>query len=220
MLAIIGWGLSPRARGNLTRNASARFSRRSIPACAGEPPALVAGYGAVRVYPRVRGGTPAAPMAWLTATGLSPRARGNPPHAKASSGRVGSIPACAGEPPEEGSGASIAEVYPRVRGGTGRKYLHTQSLQGLSPRARGNHRHDDLRERGDGSIPACAGEPDDKTVHWLRAKVYPRVRGGTPLPPASECTCAGLSPRARGNPKEVLVVPAGKGSIPACAGEP
>ena len=74
---IAGVGLSPRVRGNLYLPGVFVHIERSIPACAGEPEAYADGTCAVRVYPRVCGGTrrltPAAP----TGMGLSPRVRGN-----------------------------------------------------------------------------------------------------------------------------------------------
>ena len=51
------YGLSPRVRGNLDRVADALPRRRSIPACAGEPPVRRGSCCPTRVYPRVCGGT-------------------------------------------------------------------------------------------------------------------------------------------------------------------
>ena len=111
-------GLSPRVRGNQPRRIHAPFSDRSIPACAGEPPHSSNGRHCVQVYPRVCGGTTAGPSFDLRAAGLSPRVRGNravlPPAVR----RIGSIPACAGEPPPYTSRCARPEVYPRVCGGT------------------------------------------------------------------------------------------------------
>ena len=52
-----GWGLSPRVRGNHGGLHPAQRGARSIPACAGEPRALVVGNCPKTVYPRVCGGT-------------------------------------------------------------------------------------------------------------------------------------------------------------------
>ena len=73
---------------------------------------------------------------------------------------------------------------------------------------------------GEGSIPACAGEPDSKRARSIRSQVYPRVCGGTAGGILGKALEAGLSPRVRGNPD--LAQPRNKimGSIPACAGEP
>ena len=51
-------------------------------------------------------------------SGLSPRVRGNPLPSEGVVGLVGSIPACAGEPPAFCSTTSAVAVYPRVCGGT------------------------------------------------------------------------------------------------------
>ena len=71
------------------------------------------------------------------------------------------------------------EVYPRVCGGTPRWTREGEYLYGLSPRVRGNLRQ--LVHQGDmiGSIPACAGEPSQRTPRFRPAAVYPRVCGGT-----------------------------------------
>ena len=50
-------GLSPRVRGNPTAHCMPLSFFRSIPACAGEPPAPAPARPARRVYPRVCGGT-------------------------------------------------------------------------------------------------------------------------------------------------------------------
>ena len=52
-----GRGLSPRVRGNPKRTLRGRSSRRSIPACAGEPSVLHDTAANNTVYPRVCGGT-------------------------------------------------------------------------------------------------------------------------------------------------------------------
>ena len=91
-------GLSPRVRGNPCFDRALEGKSGSIPACAGEP------YSAKRnafdggVYPRVCGGTFAGVVGRARLLGLSPRVRGNLGRGMGSSGGVGSIPACAGEP--------------------------------------------------------------------------------------------------------------------------
>ena len=49
---------------------------RSIPACAGEAPAMNASRNATKVYPRVCGGSPGPEFLALLDGGLSPRVRG------------------------------------------------------------------------------------------------------------------------------------------------
>ncbi len=73
---------------------------------------------------------------------------------------------------------------------------------------------------GEGSIPACAGEPDAANRALNQSRVYPRVCGG-----ATGIFClialrSGLSPRVRGSLTRIKNGIVADGSIPACAGEP
>jgi len=112
-----------------------------------------------KVYPRVRGGIRSRALALFAWHGLSPRARGNRQEELTMAAAFRSIPACAGEPGDEGLELLRVQVYPRVRGGTARRGVLRLPQGGLSPRARGNH--GTVVEIGKKlrSIPACAGEP-------------------------------------------------------------
>ena len=90
----------------------------SIPACAGEPLGDARQLHAIRVYPRVCGGTFVAITKNADDQGLSPRVRGNLVHAKRGRAYFGSIPACAGEPRPPSRRTGSTRVYPRVCGGT------------------------------------------------------------------------------------------------------
>ena len=116
-------------------------------------------------------------------------------------GKGRSIPACAGEPCSAALSASMAEVYPRVCGGTFTTFPESCILTGLSPRVRGNHFKIALARWLNRSIPACAGEPSSATTHRGFHWVYPRVCGGTAVPLGTSNLERGLSPRVRGNPK-------------------
>ena len=72
-------GLSPRVRGNPGFSQPNYPSKRTIPACAGEPWARLSGMLAPRDYPRVCGGTPNTARWGASLLGLSPRVRGEPP---------------------------------------------------------------------------------------------------------------------------------------------
>ena len=152
-------GSIPACAGNPSMPAVIAASTGSIPACAGEPPTGMTPDTPGRVYPRVCGGTSRRGYWRGIAGGLSPRVRGNPELQAALLAAGRSIPACAGEPEFDWAAPRVAEVYPRVCGGTAEYTRRTGILAGLSPRVRGNH-----HRRGDsggqrGSIPACAGEP-------------------------------------------------------------
>ena len=71
-------GLSPRVRGNRYYAVSDLAAMGSIPACAGEPSSWTPCGNALRVYPRVCGGTLMTMELDYIPIGLSPRVRGNP----------------------------------------------------------------------------------------------------------------------------------------------
>ena len=216
----VGEGLSPRVRGNPAVLHDGGQADGSIPACAGEPGLWPPPGSAPQVYPRVCGGTLISEAREGYVTGLSPRVRGNQSRALVHARIVGSIPACAGEPPPAISPNSFRKVYPRVCGGTSGIHAWRHGKMGLSPRVRGNHcrmNRADVRRR---SIPACAGEPDNLQSHLATPEVYPRVCGGTPVLTCVTVSMRGLSPRVRGNLHSRRRQASPRGSIPACAGEP
>ena len=136
-----------------------RQYQRSIPACAGEPRLAPPLALCKTVYPRVCGGTGADTRFFVLGSGLSPRVRGNPKMVRQAMQEYRSIPACAGEPSLRVRAASTPWVYPRVCGGTEQDRVIATSIQGLSPRVRGNPGPASGMVSLDRSIPACAGEP-------------------------------------------------------------
>ena len=172
--------------------------------------------------------------------GLSPRVRGNLGEPDDAVPRDGSIPACAGEPGTQEFPTGPGWVYPRVCGGTVDAAALNRSLDGLSPRVRGNLYAFTRVGIPLGSIPACAGEPShtstrssetgvyprvcgeppESHVEGRERRVYPRVCGGTGLTVRQEHPPTGLSPRVRGNLSIQAFADTVGGSIPACAGEP
>ena len=105
-------------------------------------------------------------------------------------------------------------------GGTSRRTTRVPSGGGLSPRVRGNRRRRCLRRAEEGSIPACAGEPQRSRRNGAKKWVYPRVCGGTDDLGEELKILPGLSPRVRGNQVLVWHFRSPPRSIPACAGEP
>ena len=84
-------------------------------------------------------------------------------------------------------------------GGTNQTLPSNRRGRGLSPRVRGNHLGWRRRLVDAGSIPACAGEPDNGSRWWRPGTVYPRVCGGTDWAMWPVSRSGGLSPRVRGN---------------------
>ena len=191
----------------------------SIPASAGERSTRRCQCSQTGVYPRERGGTPRLVPAPMMPGGLSPRARGNVSSILFLCYGVGSIPASAGERLGLLSRSCGTRVYPRERGGTQIEQYKLQLMQGLSPRARGNAKHERIIGDYEGSIPASAGERAPCVAAQIVSRVYPRERGGTMLSFHGDVLSQGLSPRARGNVRADRAQPRLPGSIPASAGE-
>ena len=152
-------GLSPRVRGNPKTTPRRVVGIGSIPACAGEPGNGLMRFDAGKVYPRVCGGTTLPSCATQSRRGLSPRVRGNRSQPERPPVGVGSIPACAGEPPFKMRWGINIQVYPRVCGGTTGLAALDRWRRGLSPRVRGNPPAESRPPGVFRSIPACAGEP-------------------------------------------------------------
>ena len=185
-------GLSPRMRGNLLGVTPTNAYAGSIPAHAGEPRRGGSSDASLRVYPRACGGTRWTRMARTSGWGLSPRMRGNRGHPWVQTVFLGSIPAHAGEPPQQQTKATMRSVglSPRMRGNLwcnsgngrtrsgsipahageparGRRLRQRCAPKGLSPRMRGNlwcNSGGYRRDSRTGSIPAHAGEPIQEVV--------------------------------------------------------
>ena len=213
-------GLSPRMRGNPVGRTGPVVRCGSIPAHAGEPVLGWSPDGWRWVYPRACGGTEAVPDHWIDRVGLSPRMRGNRGGAWADVTGLGSIPAHAGEPRTPNTSTTSRRVYPRACGGTSSGAALATSLQGLSPRMRGNLEGLGLVNVRLRSIPAHAGEPAPRNIERRMLWVYPRACGGTHARLHRPGCHRGLSPRMRGNLVRSFSVPPWFGSIPAHAGEP
>ena len=196
------------------------MSRRSIPACAGEPGETKVHQRRTQVYPRVCGGAERSDAAEDNDIGLSPRVRGSRLAGLFHGVEPWSIPACAGEPFRSGWCCWRRRVYPRVCGGATLVCSPPVCGVGLSPRVRGSQHSLACQPRCSRSIPACAGEPEPPRYSGGQSAVYPRVCGGAPLTLWPLCEWRGLSPRVRGSLREELRHHSKPGSIPACAGEP
>ena len=212
-------GLSPRGRGKHFLAANADAARRSIPAWAGETCWRAIRLFGCAVYPRVGGGNHKPICGGNKACGLSPRGRGKQFAEIRPDIIWGSIPAWAGETSNNLNPNPKWRVYPRVGGGNFPGPCPKAGPVGLSPRGRGKPAQANARDAMDGSIPAWAGETHIADGGGREGKVYPRVGGGNENRMSSSASRMGLSPRGRGKPVEILIVPCDHRSIPAWAGE-
>ena len=192
-------GLSPLARGNQCQGDSDDREKGPIPARAGEPAWRATGCAARWAYPRSRGGTVTTSVSMGASGGLSPLARGNLEEGNFEHGRLGPIPARAGEPPAVVMIHSRDWAYPRWRGGTAKPWPPWTPGQGLSPLARGNLQLQHQEGQAGGPIPARAGEPENSVAERRLSRAYPRSRGGTGFWAVLGHCGGGLSPLARGN---------------------
>ena len=132
-------GLSPRKRGNPSRQSGAAGHSGPIPAQTGKPVAAVNAATERRAYPRANGETVRAAASLSSWVGLSPRKRGNRHTARSTTRVRGPIPAQTGKPRPRRKAAEAPWAYPRANGETWTAPTPSCKVRGLSPRKRGNH---------------------------------------------------------------------------------
>ena len=186
-------GLSPPTRGSPRHALRNQRGGRSIPAHAG---------GAVHATTRegAHAGECHRQGHVSVYSGLSPPTRGSPGRIAGRVGGAGSIPAHAGEPYSPPNDTDPCRVYPRPRGGARRSLVDGSSLAGLSPPTRGSPVSLQNPARSLRSIPAHAGEPPRLPRAQVRAKVYPRPRGGAAPDALRSLMMSGSIPAHAGEP--------------------
>ena len=197
-VVVSGAGLSPLARG--TRGGSTKhiLSRRFIPAGAGNTGVSVTS-------------TPAV-------SGLSPLARGTLCVKLYAVLLCRFIPAGAGNTSDAYLIITGYQVYPRWRGEHLCDNAYSLIFSGLSPLARGTHKHHYQRNHVFRFIPAGAGNTRTHRSQPILAAVYPRWRGEHINGLTSATGDVGLSPLARGTPVNKLQAERISRFIPAGAG--
>ena len=191
-------GSSPRLRGTLPRRCDCWGRLRFIPAFAGNTWSSPRRTWKSSVHPRVCGEH--APPAAMDSTvaGSSPRLRGTREHHRILRDRTRFIPAFAGNTMVRIRWWDGATVHPRVCG----EHVLTEDaigdLIGSSPRLRGTHQADTLRQRVQRFIPAFAGNTRCGRRAPAQAAVHPRVCGEHQPRAGVDSHRAGSSPRLRG----------------------
>ena len=151
-------------------------------------------------------------------TGSSPHARGTPAFVFDADGAVGIIPACAGNTIRSAAAWPAVWDHPRMRGEHASDCDPCDWDVGSSPHARGTLETLIRENKGDGIIPACAGNTWSATLPAPTVWDHPRMRGehrlGSPFRP----DVPGSSPHARGTRLIEMFVQLFRGIIPACAG--
>ncbi len=191
-------GLSPRLRGTLPDQPSTEHHHRPIPAPAGDPARGISTPFNIGTYPRACGGPAQLPGDRYAAAGLSPRLRGTRILIVVLVQCRGPIPAPAGDPSRARSLPAESRAYPRACGGPRTSSNITNGAGGLSPRLRGTRVGVHVAAVRAGPIPAPAGDPRQRHVHYRLSMAYPRACGGPEYPAGVLTRVLGLSPRLRG----------------------
>ena len=154
------------------------------------------------------------------AQGPSPRVRGIRRQPSPAQPRLGSIPACAGNPRRADDVQPLSRVHPRVCGESIRASSMVPAAAGPSPRVRGIPVGERSSGHQGGSIPACAGNPVAFRYRRGKGEVHPRVCGESVGVTGKDTEDRGPSPRVRGIQLWPALADEVGGSIPACAGNP
>ena len=128
------------------------------------------------------------------------------------------IPAGAGNTYIRAKNKATATVYPRWRGEHIYQNISFYSHGGLSPLARGTRIKHGLTRRAARFIPAGAGNTVDGEFFIAGAPVYPRWRGEHDRLRHLAVADQGLSPLARGTPRQKVNAAKNERFIPAGAG--
>ena len=117
-------GSSPPARGTPATRRSSRFTRRFIPACAGNTAAAGSAVLPGSVHPRLRGEHAVWFGTSASSSGSSPPARGTLLSDGMIRGTIRFIPACAGNTHGSRQVDALSPVHPRLRGEHGADRAH------------------------------------------------------------------------------------------------
>ncbi len=150
-------GSSPHARGTQVLLDLMEFDTGIIPACAGNTMSVTTIPSKIWDHPRMRGEHIRKNTKNDTPKGSSPHARGTLQLNIKLCGIGGIIPACAGNTGIRSIVRRITRDHPRMRGEHSTLKVFLDAILGSSPHARGTPTIRPLAGKGDGIIPACAG---------------------------------------------------------------
>ena len=176
-VASSGFGSSPRVRGTAHAKPMTRYSKRFIPACAGNSRSRGLLFIRFAVHPRVCGEQVARQPHGPNSSGSSPRVRGTDSSSVTSVQTHWFIPACAGNRPRRTRWTFGWPVHPRVCGEQANKAGDLTYRAGSSPRVRGTASMSLSSDHHDRFIPACAGNSSRASRRRTACSVHPRVCG-------------------------------------------
>ena len=231
-------GSSPRLRGTLGRGDRQGHQGGIIPALAGNTPAMGVLLSVRGIIPALAGNTirpcvgvrrgrdhpracgehhfAANSIGWMP--GSSPRLRGTRDQRVLVNGRVGIIPALAGNTCVVAACRPIRRDHPRACGEHFHTLLATLRTPGSSPRLRGTRQVRRGFADHRGIIPALAGNTQREVVPRTLHRDHPRACGEHVFLNLSTLSDMGSSPRLRGTLLACLRAGFLRGIIPALAG--
>ena len=130
--------------------------------------------------------------------GSSPHSRGTRHAVKQSDGSAGIIPAFAGNTSGKITADPMFRDHPRIRGEHASGDRYTKTTTGSSPHSRGTRRCFTVRARGNGIIPAFAGNTAIVYPVPTARQDHPRIRGEHFGKRTEAALVAGSSPHSRG----------------------
>ena len=211
-------GSSPLARGTLTGGAPAICRVGLIPARAGNTCFRLSVRLASRAHPRSRGEHLKIWSGPPVVRGSSPLARGTHVLVHEGRGRVGLIPARAGNMEEPPPTPPVKWAHPRSRGEHRSHQNRGCRPTGSSPLARGTRARNCRSTSRAGLIPARAGNTNNSILESVFNRAHPRSRGEHSLQVPLQLRRWGSSPLARGTPGAYHRGRGRQGLIPARAG--
>ena len=191
-------GSSPHARGTRAASPFRDALTGLIPACAGNTSQRLRACHASGAHPRMRGEHAALNTEAGKAVGSSPHARGTLPCCPGTPAPGRLIPACAGNTVCGDVAAIVKRAHPRMRGEHSAIAIALRCTDGSSPHARGTHVFTPTPGKGDGLIPACAGNTLSPPPPPPRPWAHPRMRGEHTGVQLRFRRDQGSSPHARG----------------------
>ena len=191
-------GSSPHARGTGCGELGLPGELGIIPACAGNSLRGPMTRCPKRDHPRMRGEQVQPGMRDLWAGGSSPHARGTAERRHLRRSLRGIIPACAGNSAPNQAGRGTNRDHPRMRGEQELSRYRHELNEGSSPHARGTVELLLQVLRGEGIIPACAGNRSRACRMPPRRWDHPRMRGEQQMIRETYLDFGGSSPHARG----------------------
>ena len=211
-------GSSPRMRGTPFVVIAVTVWRGIIPAYAGNTLPVLPNPFSPRDHPRACGEHGEIDVCMAGNMGSSPRMRGTRQERVERRGRLGIIPAYAGNTRRESTAAQYPEDHPRVCGEHFHSWFGTVHGLGSSPRMRGTRNINPRRTFRMGIIPAYAGNTGRDRIRLHPPRDHPRVCGEHHGAVEPRNCHPGSSPRMRGTLAPSWPRCRRTGIIPAYAG--